>query len=72
MGLLAAGIGLGLTLGAGATVNSVLLGDPMAFQSDTLLYLGGAFGFGILICVLAGIYPAWKASRERPVEALEG
>jgi|APHM01.1.fsa_nt_gi ABC-type antimicrobial peptide transport system, permease component len=71
MGLLAATIGIGLTLGAGAAVNNAFLGDPMAFQPDTLLYLGGAFGFGVLICVLAGIYPAWKASRERPVEALE-
>ena len=70
MGLLAAAIGIGLTLGAGAVINNLLPGNPMAFQPDTLLYLGGAFGFGVLICVLAGISPAWKASRERPVDAL--
>ena len=72
MGLLAAVIGLGLTLGAGAVINDVFLGDPMAFQSDTPVYLAAAFGFGVVVCVLAGIYPAWKASRERPVDALEG
>ncbi|SDJ23197.1 putative ABC transport system permease protein [Halovenus aranensis] len=70
MGLVAAIVGVGLTLGAGAVINDVLLGDPMAFQPDTLQYLGGAFAFGIAICILAGIVPAWKASRERPADAL--
>lgn len=70
MGLVAAAVGVGLTLGAGAVINDVLLGDPTAFQPDTVQYLVGSFAFGVGICVLAGIVPAWIASRERPAEAL--
>lgn len=72
MGLVAAVVGITLTLGSGAVINDILLDDPMAFQPDTWRYLLGAFGFGVAICVLAGIVPAWKASRERPADALRG
>nr|WP_303651920.1 ABC transporter permease [Halovenus rubra] len=72
MGLLAAICGVGLTVGAGMLINNLLLAAPLAFQPDTVIYLGVAFAFGVVICVLAGLYPAWRASRERPVEALRG
>ena len=36
------------------------------------LYLLGAFVFGVLISVISGLYPAWSAANERPVEALRG
>jgi putative ABC transport system permease protein len=29
-----------------------------------------SLGLGIVVCVLSGIYPAWRASRMDPVEAL--
>jgi len=72
MGLIAAAVGLGLTVGAGAVINDVFLDDPTAFQPETVRYLAGGFSFGVAICVVAGIYPAWRASRNRPVETLEG
>lgn len=72
VGLVAAAVGVGLTVGAGATINSVLLDDPTAFQPGTPAYLLGAFGFGVAVCVVGGLYPAWRAARERPVEAIEG
>lgn len=34
------------------------------------LYLVGAFVFGVLISIVSGLYPAWKAANERPVDAL--
>lgn len=30
----------------------------------------GAFAFGLMVSVVFGLYPAWRASRLRPVEAL--
>lgn len=32
--------------------------------------LGGAFGFGVGVSVIFAMYPAWRASRLKPVEAL--
>ncbi|WP_152042329.1 ABC transporter permease [Salinigranum salinum] len=34
------------------------------------LTLVGAFVFGVVVSLLSGAYPAWKAASERPVEAL--
>lgn len=72
MGVLAAVVGVVATLAAGVLINQELLGSPLAFQPGSVFYLAVAFVFGVVVCVLAGLYPAWRASRERPVEALEG
>jgi putative ABC transport system permease protein len=32
--------------------------------------LGGAFGFGVGVSVIFALYPAWRASKLKPVEAL--
>lgn len=52
--------------------NSVFLGDPFAFSPTALGYLGAAFAFGIVVSLIAGAYPAWRAANERPVDALRG
>lgn len=70
MGTIASLAGIVGSLGAGAIINTVLLGDPTAFQPDTTRSLVIAFVVGVLITLVAGIYPAWVASRERPVDAL--
>jgi putative ABC transport system permease protein len=36
------------------------------------LFLLGGLGFGVLVALASGAYPAWKAASERPVEALRG
>jgi putative ABC transport system permease protein len=33
-------------------------------------YLLVAFGFGVAVSLLSGLYPAWRASNQRPVDAL--
>jgi putative ABC transport system permease protein len=70
MGTVASLVGIVGSLGAGAVINAVLLGDPTAFQPDTTRSLVIAFVVGVLVTLVAGLYPAWTASRERPVDAL--
>ena len=61
-----------LALGAVAVINAALLGAPFAFTVEALQYVAGGMLFGVIASLIAGIYPAWAAARERPVEALRG
>ncbi|ERH13731.1 MAG: ABC-type transport system, involved in lipoprotein release, permease component [halophilic archaeon J07HB67] len=70
----AIGTFVGIVLATLATMlaNSIFLDGPFAFTGEALLYLGAAAVFGVLISLIAGIYPAWRAANDRPVEALRG
>jgi putative ABC transport system permease protein len=62
-------IGLGLGYGIGALVAELLPGDwPPAYVP--IWAIAVAFGFSLLVGVFFGIYPASKASRLDPIEAL--
>ena len=64
-------VGAVLSIGAGMVLNWVVLSDPLVtFRAVNLLYVGVAVLFGIGTSVLSGLYPAWKAANEPPVEAL--
>jgi putative ABC transport system permease protein len=69
LSLVGGGIGLLLGYGLGAGVASVLPGDwPAAHVPLWAILL--ALGFSIAVGVFFGIYPAGKASRLDPIEAL--
>ncbi|WP_158601411.1 ABC transporter permease [Halosegnis longus] len=70
----AIGTVIGLTIAVLVTMvaNALFLGNPVAFAGESLLYLGAAALFGIGISLVAGVYPAWRAANDRPVEALRG
>ncbi len=62
-------IGLGLGWGAGALLATVLPGDwPPAYVP--LWAVGLAFGFSALVGIFFGSYPASRAARLDPIEAL--
>jgi putative ABC transport system permease protein len=76
------GIGLGYLLAFGinqldllggminsATQGTIMGGIPM-YPILTLSNILSAFGFGLAVSIFFGIYPAWRASRLEPVDAL--
>jgi putative ABC transport system permease protein len=70
LGVVGAVGGAVLSVGLGALINELLLGDPTAFSEGVLGNIALGIGFGIGAALLSGLYPAWKAANARPVEAL--
>jgi len=73
LGVMGGLAGIGFSLLAGMAINHFLVGDfTLAFRPQNFLYIGLAFAFGVGTSLLSGLYPAWKAANERPVDALRG
>jgi putative ABC transport system permease protein len=71
LGLAGGAVGAVLSVGAGMVLNEVVLNDPLAtFTATNALYVLLAMSFGLVTSVLSGLYPAWTAANERPVDAL--
>ena len=71
LGLIGSVVGAVLALFAGLVLNQVVLGQPMVtFRLRNLLFLALALLFGLIASLLSGLYPAWKAANERPVDVL--
>jgi putative ABC transport system permease protein len=73
LGVVGGLVGVALSLVIGLTVNAQLHGDPtLVFQPRNVEFLVLGFGFAVGASTLSGVYPAWKASTENPVEVLRG
>ncbi len=72
LGLVGGTVGAVVSFLVGMGVNSLFLGDPLAFDTLSVFYLTVAFAFGVGSSLVSGAYPAWKAATLDPVQALRG
>ncbi|AUV82662.1 ABC transporter substrate-binding protein [Salinigranum rubrum] len=72
LGLIGGTVGAVVSFLVGMGVNSLFLGDPLAFDTLSVFYLTVAFAFGVGSSLVSGAYPAWKAATLDPVRALRG
>ncbi|WP_081909150.1 ABC transporter permease [Haloferax prahovense] len=71
MGAVGGLIGALGSLLVGLVMFQLLTGDAMAvFNWSSSQYLLFGFAFAVVASVLSGVYPAWKAANDRPVDAL--
>jgi putative ABC transport system permease protein len=71
LGVLGGAVGVLVSMGAvGALYQFSPIGLDVVLAPPTAFYLLLAFGFGVVIALGSGLYPAWKAANEHPVDAL--
>jgi len=71
LGMLGSSVGSILSIAAGYGINYLILHETrFMFQFATLGYVLLGFSIGIATSVLSGLYPAWRASKLEPIEAL--
>ncbi len=71
LGIIGSIVGGVMSVGTGYLVNAIVLQRPeFLFVPSSLVYILYGMLFGVVTSVLAGIYPAWRASRLNPIEAL--
>jgi putative ABC transport system permease protein len=71
LGILGAAIGGVMSLVIGYSVVDAMMGTTeFFFLPDSLIYIPEGMLVGMVVCVLSGLYPAWRASNMDPIDAL--
>jgi len=71
IGVVGSIIGGILSIVAGYAVSALMLGTTKyLFTLSTAFSVTEGVGFGIVICLACGIYPAWQAANMNPIDAL--
>jgi len=71
LGILGAGIGGVMSLVIGYSVVDAMMGTTeFFFLPDSLIYIPEGMLVGMAVCLISGLYPAWRASNMDPIDAL--
>ncbi|MEI7648278.1 MAG: ABC transporter permease [Methanomicrobiales archaeon] len=71
LGILGAGVGGISSLIIGYSVVSYMIGTTKYFfLPESIMYIPMGMAIGLMVCILSGLYPAWKASNMDPIDAL--
>jgi len=71
LGIIGSATGGVLSLAGGFGIDMLVLGSAEhLFTPNTVTHIVEGISFGILTALVSGLYPAWKASKLEPIEAL--
>jgi putative ABC transport system permease protein len=71
LGILGAGVGGISSLIIGYSVVSFMIGTTeFFFLPESIMYVPIGMAIGLVVCILSGLYPAWRASNMDPIDAL--
>jgi len=71
LGLIGAAVGGMMTLVIGYSVVNAMIGSTAYFfLPESLIFVPEGMIIGMVVCVLSGLYPAWRASNMDPIDAL--
>jgi putative ABC transport system permease protein len=71
LGIIGAGIGGVMSIIIGYTVVSAMIGNTAYFfMPESMVYIPAGVMIGMTVCIVSGLYPAWRASNMNPIDAL--